>query len=144
MKPSLKTLIFGFLAGVLAVIVFHQGMVFLLVLTKQSLNPAWNLSLRDGPIPIPVLVNQMFWGGLWGIVFALLGHRIALANVALRGLVFGLIGPNLLGNGFLVPLFRGSGQFFWTWAPSRFVLGALIAGSFGIGVALFWNFLKKR
>lgn len=144
MTLSARTLFFGFLAGVIATLIFHQGMVLLLWLVGQLPNFPWNLKGSVGPLGVPVLVNQMFWGGLWGIVFAVVGGMIPVANTVLRGAVFGLLGPYLLGNGLLVPLFKQTGQFIWTWPSTRLVIGALIGGAFGIGVALIYRALAKR
>ena len=60
-------LVLGFIAGALATLVFHQGMV--LILNTAGIIPVQPYSMR--PIPpfgVPALLNSMFWGGLWGIV----------------------------------------------------------------------------
>jgi hypothetical protein len=139
-----KTLLFGFVAGSLSVVVFHQGMVLLLWMLSQTPNFPWNLKGSVGPLGVPVLVNQMFWGGLWGIAFAAIGHMIPIANTALRGAVFGFLGPFLLGGGVLVPLIKQTGQFFWTWPGQRWIVGGLIGAAFGVGIALIMKALEKR
>jgi hypothetical protein len=144
MNLTPKTLLFGFVAGSLSVVVFHQGMVFLLYLLSQTPNFPWNIKGSVGPMGVPVLVNQMFWGGLWGIGFAAIGHMIPIAQTALRGAVYGLLGPFLLGGGVLVPLLKQTGQFFWTWPAPRYLIGGLIGAAFGVGVALIMGVLAKR
>ncbi len=124
----------GFLAGALSVLVFHQGMILLLNLL--SLIPATPWSMR--PIPpfgVPAILNSMFWGGLWGIGFVAVADRIPGGDYRLRGVIYGLIGPFLLGNGLLVPLIKG-GQLLWGGQPMRMLIGALIASAFGLGLAL--------
>jgi hypothetical protein len=138
-----RTLLIGFVAGALSVVVFHQGMVFLLYLMKVVPNAPWNLSTIKGPVPIPTLVNQMFWGGIWGIGFAALAGLIPIANNILRGAVYGLLGPYFLGNAILVPLFKG-GPMFWGLDPTRMIAGALIGASFGAGVAIISRGLSSR
>jgi hypothetical protein len=138
-----RALAIGFIAGALSVLVFHQGMVLLLYLMKQTPNFPWNLAIMRGPLPIPALVNQMFWGGLWGVGFAVVGGMIPIAHTVLRGVVYGLLGPYLLGNAILVPFFKG-GPYFWGWAPQRMILGALIGGAFGAGIAVFMRLLARR
>jgi hypothetical protein len=138
-----KVLAFGFLAGALSVLVFHQGMVLLLYMMGQTPNFPWNMKGSIAPLGIPVLVNQMFWGGLWGIGFAAVGHLIPIANTALRGAVYGLLGPFLLGGGFLVPLFKG-GPMFWMWPGPRWIIGGLIGAAFGAGVALILRAMGRR
>jgi hypothetical protein len=139
-----KTLLYGFVAGALSVIVFHQGMVLVLWLLGYAQNVPWNVRGTVPPFGVPVLLNQMFWGGLWGIGYAALGHWIPVAPIALRGAVYGLLGPFLLGGGILVPLIRRSGAFVWQWPAPRWIIGALIAASFGAGVALILNALGRR
>jgi hypothetical protein len=133
----------AFIAGALAVIVFHQGMVFLLYLMKQTPNFPWNMGGAVGPLKVPVLVNQMFWGGLWGIGFALFGSLIPIAHNALRGAVYGLIGPFFLGNAVLVPFFKG-GPYLWGGNSQRIILGSLIGAAFGVGLALILRAMTKR
>ena len=140
---SVKQLLFGFVAGALAVLVFHQGMVLLLHTIGSLPNAPWNFSTMKGPLPIPVLVNQMFWGGLWGMGFAVLGQFIPVSASWLRGLIFGLVGPALLGNGLLVPFFRGT-AYLWGGQPSRILISALIGGAFGIGIGLIFPRLGKK
>lgn len=138
-----RTLLYGFIAGALSVLIFHQGMVLILWLLGQTANFPWNIRATVPPLGIPALVNQMFWGGLWGIGFAALGHLIPIRNLAARGAAYGLIGPMLLGNGLLVPLLKG-GAFFWTWPAQRFLVAGLIAAAFGLGVAVILNAMGRR
>ncbi len=138
-----RTLLYGFIAGALSVLVFHQSMVLILHLLKLTPNFPWNLGGSVKPFGIPVLVNQMFWGGLWGVGFAVLGSRIPIGNAAARGAVFGFLGPFLLGGGLLVPLFKG-GPMFWMWPGQRWIVGGLIGTAFGLGIALILNLLRRR
>jgi hypothetical protein len=144
MNLSVRTLVIGFVAGAISVVVFHQGMVLLLYFMGQTPNFPWNLTAMKGPYPIPTLVNQMFWGGLWGVGFAAVGHMIPIAHNILRGVVFGLLGPFLLGNGLLVPLLKSTGQFFWTWPAPRYMVGGLIGAAFGAGLAVVMRAISKR
>lgn len=149
-----KTLLLGFVAGSLSVVVFHQGMVLILHLIGQIPSFAqfmgqvpnfpWNLTAMKTGLGLPTLVNQMFWGGLWGIAFAAIGHMIPIAQTALRGAVYGLLGPFLLGGGFLVPLIKQTGPMFWAWPGQRWIVGGLIGAAFGAGIALILKALEKR
>ena len=80
-KPSMirtltpKALFVGILAGALAVPVFHQAPVLLLHLAGQI--PTFPWSMRPvPPLNVPTLLNQMFWGGMWGILFAAAAEAI--------------------------------------------------------------------
>jgi hypothetical protein len=144
MNLSARTLIIGFVAGAISVLVFHQGMILILYLMKQTSNFPWNLAPMKGPFPVPALLNSMFWGGLWGVAFAAFAHLIPVAHNILRGVVFGLLGPFLLGNGILVPLLKGTGQFFWTWPAPRYIISALIGAAFGAGLAVIMRAIARR
>jgi hypothetical protein len=146
MQFDARNLMFGFIAGALAVPIFHQSMVLVLHLLGFTPNFPWNFAPMRGGIfslPIPMLVNSMFWGGLWGVLFAAVAGLIPIGATALKGLAFGLAGTWLLGNGILVPFFK-SGTFFWGFNPANMWRGALINGFFGVGVALIYKVLAKR
>ena len=69
--PLLKTLILGFIAGFLAVLIFHQSLWYVLNLVGliPPDRPAWPLD----PIPpyrVPSVISKAFWGGVWGAVLA--------------------------------------------------------------------------
>ncbi|MFC7539947.1 hypothetical protein ACFQU2_11470 [Siccirubricoccus deserti] len=70
-----RTILFGFLAGFVAVLVFHQGTAFILHNLGTYLPWSGNLFGRVGapfnlaPVPpfgIPTVLSQAFWGGIWG------------------------------------------------------------------------------
>ena len=60
----------GFVAGVLAVPVFHQ--ILLWILHAAGIVPIAPFNMAPTkPLGIPEVVSISFWGGVWGIVFAL-------------------------------------------------------------------------
>lgn len=139
---SVPHLAFGFLAGVLAILVFHQGMIFILSQAGMIQGSAY----ATRPIPpwgVPAILNQMFWGGLWGLVYALVADRWpARGTPLLAGLLFGLLGPQLVAW-FVVSPIKGQ-PIAAGFDPMRMLTGALIQGAFGIGVALFYELLSRR
>ena len=139
---SAKALAIGFLAGALAVLIFHQGMVLILHLAGQVPNFPWQ-TRPVPPLNVPTLVNQMFWGGVWGLVFAAVAEAIPGRNLWLKGVFFGLLGPWLIGNGLLVPLIKG-GPLLFGFAAQRMVVGALIGAAFGLGLGLIYGLLRPR
>ena len=67
---SSAQLVFGFVAGFLATLIFHQLTLALL----------WGIGVApSGPFPmaptrpfgVPAIFSLAFWGGVWGILFAL-------------------------------------------------------------------------
>ena len=70
MPNSVHRTIAGFIAGALAVAIFHQGMYLLMKQFGVPLPGApWNMAPAASAYGMPTVLNQMFWGGLWGILF---------------------------------------------------------------------------
>lgn len=137
-----KALAIGFVAGAVAVPLFHQGTVLILHLAGQV--PSFPWSTRPvPPFGVPTLANQMFWGGLWGVLFAAVAEAIPGRRLPLKGVTFGLLGPWLLGNGLLVPLLKG-GPLLFGFAVPRMMIGAAIGAAFGLGLALIYGLLRSR
>jgi hypothetical protein len=64
-----RAAIAGFVAGALAVLVFHQGALLALRLAGLVPAPPWRLA----PVPpfgVPAVLSAAFWGGIWGIALA--------------------------------------------------------------------------
>lgn len=139
MSPA--RLLFGFLVGVLAVLTFHQGMVFLLGLATSVPTLRvyqWTPTAYTIPLlgwPIMTLVNQSFWGGLWGVLFVLIWDRIPTRFPGwLFGILFGILGPAMI-NWTLLPYLRGQ-PYFGGGDPARIAITAAIGSSFGLGLSL--------
>jgi hypothetical protein len=122
------------IGGCLAVPVFHQAT--LLALHRAGIAPAapWDLA----PVPphgVPAVVSAAFWGGLWGIAFALLAPRFGRgAGYWLAGLLFGAIAPTLVAWFVVLPL-KGlppGGGFAWPGV----IIGPVVNGAWGLGTAL--------
>jgi hypothetical protein len=141
--PVLRLPLIGFLAAAISVLVAHQVMVLILNLAGAIPNPPYSFR-AVGPLGVPAIVNQMFWGGLWGAGFALvLPYLPPRWPLWLTGLVLGLAGPWLLGNGLLVPLARGTPILFGL-NPANMWRGMLILGAFGIAWAYLYALLRDR
>ena len=134
-------LLIGFVAGALAVFTFHQLTILLLSFASSAQGNVYSLR----PIPpfgVPAVFNQAFWGGLWGCVFALLADRFPRSwPLWLAGLVFGAVGPTLVGWFVVAPL-KGNpvAQGF---DVSRMWRGPVINGMFGLGVGIFFDLLRR-
>jgi hypothetical protein len=93
-----------------------------------------------GPLGIPAIANHMFWGGLWGIVFALVWHKIPVNAWWLKGLVFGWL-IVVLANWIVIPLIRNQALFAGL-DPKRMLTGLLILGGFGMATAVIYGLLR--
>jgi hypothetical protein len=120
MSSWMRTVIVGFVAGALSVLIFHQLGFWLA--NELGLTRAAIYSTR--PLPpwgVPAILSAAFWGGLWGIAGAFLLQRApgALGNAlggALGWILFAAVVVTLVnwfvvlpikgqpvGNGFRMP-----------------------------------------
>jgi xanthosine utilization system XapX-like protein len=134
MNSAAKTAVLGFAAAALAVLTFHQGMWEALhLLSIDGLKmPTWYPMEGVPPLGVPKILSLCFWGGLYGIPFALLMRRFTLP-LWLCGLVLGLIAM-LVGN-FVVPVIKGL-PVGGGWVAMNWVRSSLINGFWGIGVGI--------
>ena len=71
-----QAIVAGFIGGFLSVLVFHQ--LFIWAMMQAGWMNANVYSARAiPPLGVPQILSQAFWGGLWGIVFALVVPRLA-------------------------------------------------------------------
>ena len=135
-----RDLVLGFLAGALAVVTFHQGMVFLL--SSVGLIQSHVYALRGvPPFGVPTILNQMFWGGLWGGLFATVADTLPRWPRLLLGFAFGVLGP-VLASWFVVAPLKGL-PMAAGWVPQRMVASVLINGCWGIGMVLIYAGLRR-
>jgi hypothetical protein len=140
--PWARRIVLGFVAGVVAVPAFHE--VAALILSVLGAIPA--VAFSTAPVPpfgVPAIVNSMFWGGVWGIVYAVIADRLPRAWPQwLSGLIFGLLGPLPFAWFVIAPL-KGmpmAGGF----TPMGMYPTVLILAAFGIGVALTYEALSRK
>ena len=136
-----QAIVAGFIGGFLSVLVFHQ--LFIWAMTQAGWMSASVYSMR--PIPpfgVPQILSQAFWGGLWGIVFALVVPRLASPfDGVWGGFLFGLIAPTLVAWFVVAPL-KGQALGYGFRMPSL-VLTPLIQAVFGFGVMVFVALIFK-
>jgi hypothetical protein len=123
----------AFMAGVLAVPIFHQ--LFFLLLYLVGVIPIAPFSLEPTvPFGVPEVISSSFWGGVWGIVFVLTlprlfhGRGYWLASAIIGGLALTLVYVFVvvpLKTGALPPNMGG-----------LFIIGFLLNAAWGIGWAL--------
>ena len=109
---------------------------------------AWGMQ----PIPpwgVPRLINNVFWGGLWGVLFALVYNSVPGGKAWLKGLIYGLF-IVVVSNWTLLPLIKGQvfgqpdqvlfgGLNPW-WMPST----TIVVGSFGLALGVLYGLLRSR
>jgi len=129
--PSLPArALLGFIAAVLSVLTFHQGVVELYHLAGMA-PAAWSMH----PVPpysVPLLVDLCFWGGLYGVVFGLLAPHLR-PQLWLWGILLGCIAAAV--GWFIVAPIKGL-PLAAGWAPAAMFRSLAINGAWGLGVGL--------
>ena len=129
-----KLSILGFIAGFLAVLIFHQGLWYLFELVGFTpfISRAWALD----PIPpfgVPWVISKAFWGGVWGAVLALLFQNLRGGAYWGAWIIVGSVAPTLVAF-FVVPPIKGQPiPLLWPGFPAGLVINAF----WGFGIALF-------
>jgi hypothetical protein len=134
---TLMRLVVGFVAGFLSVLIFQMATIALLQAAGVAFPfAAWSME----PVPpfgVPLSLSAAFWGGLWGIVYALLEPKLtARLGWAVGGLVFGIL-PVLVLWIVVLPL-KGlpvAGGF----TLPGMLIGIIVHVAFGFGTALFFR-----
>jgi hypothetical protein len=134
-------LLYGFIAGFFATLIFHQ--LTLAVLWGVGLAPFGPFSMATTqPFGVPAVFSLAFWGGIWGIAFALIEGRFPRSGYWWMVFLFGAILPSLVALLIVLPLKgrpMGGG-----WNPALLLTALLINGAWGIGTGLILKELSKR
>ena len=130
-----RFIVLAFVAGFLAVVCFHQPVVGLLnAHAGLAFTPFSTRAVP--PMGVPAWFSASFWGGLWGILMLWLFARANIARGAFpAGMVFGGAALTLVALLVVTPL-KG-GVIDMAVFPTRFAIGFLINGAWGLGVILF-------
>jgi hypothetical protein len=132
---SLKSLALGFVAGAIAVVTVHELINFILLQAGLFPRVPWSMD-PSAVTGVPQIVSDMFWGGVWGIIFVLLYSYIPGGGPTLKGLIFGIVGPAILGVFILVPLITGRFPLFLGFDPM--LIGSVLLILAGFGAAMGW------
>lgn len=136
-----KLAVFGFIAGFLAVLIFHQGLWYLFELVGFTpfLSRAWSLD----PIPpfdVPWVISKAFWGGVWGAALAPLFQNLRGSAYWAAWIVVGAVAPTLVAF-FVVPPIKGQPiPLLWP----GFAAGLAINAFWGFGTALFLQLMRAH
>jgi hypothetical protein len=148
MQGTIGRIVLGFAAAAISVAVVHEAIIYGLTQAGWIRGTGWGMQ----PIPpwgVPRLVNNIFWGGLWGVLFALVYERVPGGMAWLKGLIFGLF-IVVISNWILLPLIKGQvfGQpnqvLFGGWDGWRMLMSSLIVGGFGMGLGIVYSLIKPR
>ncbi len=140
---SLKNLVFGFIAGAIAVVTAHEIIDYILYSAGVFPRVPWSMEPVAGT-GVPQIVSDMLWGGLWGVLFALICDKIPGGNLTVKGLIFGIVGPAILGVFILVPLITGRFPLFFDGDPKLLGSVLLILAGFGAAMGWIYGYLTSR
>lgn len=124
----------GFIAGALAVLVFHQGVVAVFYLLFGGPRAPYNWS-PTAPFGVPAVLSSAFFGGLWGIVMLeVLRSRFERGRAWLAAIVFGALLPSAVALFIVLPL---KGQpVAGGWQAKIIGFALLVNGAWGLGTVL--------
>ncbi|MGD9584329.1 MAG: hypothetical protein AB7V26_11780 [Lysobacterales bacterium] len=124
-----------FVAGFVATLVFHQGLLAVLHARGISPRPAWNMAATQ-PLGVPQVISLAFWGGVWAIA---IGYAMGLLGWygAWVWIVAGAILPSVVALGVVFPA-KGLP------VDRKTVIGALLLNAaWGLGVVLILELLAR-
>jgi hypothetical protein len=151
MQGTIGRIIMGFIAAALSVLIVHEGIIYLLGqagFIDLSKLPVW--SIRPvRPWNVPEIANRVFWGGLWGVLFALIYQWIPGGAAWLKGLIYGLC-IVVVSNWILLPLIRGrffevgDPALFGGLSPQRMIITVVIVGGFGLALGILYGLMARQ
>jgi hypothetical protein len=128
----------GFSAGFLSVLIFPSGMIAILYAAGAIPFAPWSMAPAP-PFGLPQILSDAFWGGLWGVIYALLEPRLtARLGWWSGGLVFGVVLPMLVRWFVVLPL--KSMPVAAGFVPSMLLLEIVLHAVFGLGMAMIFRF----
>ena len=134
--------LFGFIAGFFATLIFHQLTLAVLWGLGVAPFPPYSMALTH-PFGVPAVFSLSFWGGVWGILFALIQRGFPRDGAYwAAAFLFGAIFPSLVAFLVVMPIkgrAMGGG-----WHLSLLITAFLINGAWGIGTGLILKALSIR
>ncbi len=128
----------GFLSAFLGVLFFHQATISFYHGLGWIPGPGYR-QVPIAPWSVPALWNSCFWGGMWGILFAILEpRRPASIPLWLFAILFCLTLPLVLGAWLIVPLIKGL-PLFANGNTTAMARSVGIYTMWALGLALFWR-----
>ena len=127
-----------FLAGGLAVPLFHQVVVGLMNATGFISRAPYSFAATK-PFGVPELISLSFWGGVWGVILMLVVSRLDGPKFWIVAMLFGAVAPTLVAGFVVAPLkdMPAGGN------AKMAVAGLLINGAWGLGTAALARMMER-
>lgn len=140
-RSSALNLLWGFVAGFLATLIFHQVAVAVLWKAGIAPGPPFQMAPRP-PFGVPAVFSLAFYGGLWGILFAAVDRYFPHDwRYWLMALIGGAIFPSLVALLIVVPIKGGSIGAGWN--PKIWEFALIVNGIWGAGTGLILQALRR-
>lgn len=137
---SIIRLIFGFIAGFLSTLVFHQFTLAFLYYAGIAQAGPFSMSATS-PFGVPAVISLSFWGGMWGIIYAMLDKRFpGDFRYWIIAFLFGALLPSLVGLLIVFPL-KGL-PLAGGWKASVIATVLLVNGVWGVGTGILLKILS--
>jgi len=137
---AVRIVVIGFIAGVIGVLVFHQGVILAMYLLGLLPSPPYSVRPTE-PLGIPQFVSSAFWGGVWGIVLVWFMATVRGADRLWVAVLFGGVLPTLVGIFVVGPLKGGDPM--ENLQLARLLRGFVINGAWGLGTALVYRIAAR-
>ena len=135
---SMTNLMLGFIASALSVVIAHQGIVWLL--NKAGVwAPKAYATTPVPPFGVPVILNSIFWGGLWGVAYAAVHHLLPAGPVWAKGALFGVM-IAFVSNSIILPVIKDQ-PLCYGFDVTKLLCVFLILSGFGAATAIFYRAL---
>jgi|HubBroStandDraft_1064217.scaffolds.fasta_scaffold15889_2 hypothetical protein len=129
-----KRIAFGFAAGFISVLIFHQGVwsiLHYLALPGLGMPPPFPMEAVP-PFGVPRILSLCFWGGVWGALFGAVWRGPRSSNWW-AGIILGVAAA--LTGLFVVAAIKGL-PIGGGWVLNNWIKSLLINGTWGLGVGL--------
>ncbi|MCW5748578.1 MAG: hypothetical protein KIT36_20480 [Alphaproteobacteria bacterium] len=140
-NTSVRTVIFGFIAGAVAYLIFHQGGFWLLNAAGMLKTMTYSMA-PTRPFGLPVVITFAFWTGFWGVAAAFVVPQL---SGGLRGvlgwILFAAVVPTLV-EWFIVEPARGHDLGGGFQLPGV-ALAPAVFGFWGFGMWLIMQLLQR-
>lgn len=140
---TVKSMVLGFIAAAIAVLTAHELISYILL--QAGIFPREPWSMKPAAVTgVPQIISDMFWGGFWGVLFALIYPFIPGGSPTLKGLIFGIVAPAILGVLIALPLLTGRFPLFFGFDPKLIGSVLLILAGFGAAMGWLYGFLTRH
>jgi len=140
---TVKSMVLGFIAAAVAVLTVHELISYILL--QAGIFPREPWSMKPAAVTgLPQIISDMFWGGFWGVLFALIYPFIPGGSPTLKGLIFGIVAPAILGVLIAIPLLTGRFPLFFGFDAKMIGSVLLILAGFGAGMGWLYGFLSRH